>query len=96
MRINNSTTGLTMPRDPVDQYRQADTRFIESADSLARAIDYNRQQRAEFLEAMLLIDLNGFDKNFRDFYREDRAIVLVLSNAAAQRGLSLIQLREVQ
>lgn len=96
MRINNSTTGLSMPRDPLSQYRQADPRFIESADSLTQALDYNRRQRAEFLEGLLLIDPARFDFHFIRYYAEDSAIVLMLSEKAAERALVALQPREVQ
>jgi hypothetical protein len=87
MRSNNSTT-----EPMVDPRHQP----LVEADSVARAIDYNRQARAAFLEATFLIDIAGFDRSFLDFYGQDRAIVLVLSDAAAKRGLSLIQPRDVQ
>lgn len=94
---NSTTTRHAMHRDPLAQYQQADPRFVESLDSVARAQDYQRRERAKILElAMAVGDLAWFDRDFVAFYKQDRAIVIFISDAAAQRGLSLIPTLEVQ
>lgn len=77
-------------RDPLRQYQQASAEFIETADSVGRARDYQRRQRAAHLESLLVTEPDLFDLMFRTFYAQDEAIVLVLSDAAAARGLALV------
>jgi hypothetical protein len=66
--------------------------WVESPESIARAREFQRRERAGVLEALLRDgDVELFDYHFLDYYDEDAAIVLVLSEAAAARGLALIQ-----
>lgn len=94
--LDTHSTGYSMYRDRLRQHRQSDQRFVETADSTARARDYQRRQRAELLEMFLQADAESFDRHFLEFYDDDNAIILVLSDPAAQRGLGLITPREVQ
>jgi hypothetical protein len=89
-----------MYRDRLAQYHQAagvNVIHAETADSVARALDYQRQERARILDAVFRCgDLESFDRHFRDFYREDKAIVLLLTDAAARRGLEVVDAGPMQ
>jgi hypothetical protein len=96
LNTDSTATDQPMYRDRLQQHRQSDPRFIETADSFARALDANRRQRAEFLELMFALDSDGFDVYFADNFAADSAIVFFLSDDAAKRGLSMIQPKDVQ
>lgn len=69
------------PRDPL----------IETPDSVARARDSQRRQRAEFLIWLFRTgDVVAFDFHFRDYYREDASVLLFLPDDASRRALGLV------
>lgn len=88
-----------MYRDRLAQYNQAAVNPIlaETADSIARARDYQRRTRAEFLTTLFDAgSMDSFDWYFADYCREDDALVLFLPTEPARRALSLIKTGQVQ
>lgn len=77
-------------RDRLAQHRQCSAEFIETADSTIRAREFQRRERAEHLERLLVASTEVFDLMFVRFYAEDDSIVLFLSKPAAARGLTLV------
>jgi hypothetical protein len=88
-----------MHRDPLAQWHQANTGDptpAETPASVAEARTYQRRQRSQFLDMLLRHDVRSFDRCFRDYYREDDAIMLALSDLAQKRALQLLEFGQAQ
>lgn len=79
-----------MYRDRFTQWAQSafDATVPETAESIARARAYQRQERAALLEELWNAGAEqSFDAKFVEFYREDPAILNALTTRTASTAL---------
>jgi hypothetical protein len=87
----------TIYRDPLAQYfQQYDPDSPEARASAARALRAQREERAVLLAQMYQADLAVFDRMLAEFFRDDPAILTLLSAAMAARGMERRQQREAK